>query len=119
MDLGDFSLSIVVADIDASQAFYEALGFEVIDGQFNHQETFDLPDGQDWLILEHGDTRIGLFQGMFEQNILTFHPEDVRSIQARLDAAEVPLEVRAEGEEGPASILLRDPDGNPILIDEQ
>ena len=120
MRLGAFSISLTVKDIAASKAFYEKLGFEDLGG---------VPD-QDWVILSNGQTVIGLFQGMFENNILTFNPgwdqaaqpldefEDVREIQKRLIAAGVSLDSEAdETTSGPASITLTDPDGNAILID--
>ena len=108
MDLGIFSVSLTVKDIAVSRAFYEKLGFEVIDGK---QE-------ENWLILGSGEAKIGLFQGMFDRNLLTFNPTDVRSIQAHLKAEGVELIQEAEGESGPAHITLVDPDGNPILFDQ-
>ena len=121
MDLGAFSVSLTVADLAASRAFYEALGFEYVMGD---QE-------ENWLILRNGATTIGLFQGMFEGNLLTFNPgwtpnaepldefEDVRSLQKMLKAEG--LEFLAEVDEttsGPGSFMLRDPDGNVILFDQ-
>ena len=109
MDLGKFSLSLAVKDIAASRAFYEALGFTVIDDH----------ESENWLILRAGEATLGLFAGMFEDNMLTFHPPDVRALQRRLDAAEVPLTMRAAEEgEGPAHAMLTDPDGNNILLDQ-
>ena len=119
MNLGRFSLSLSVKDIAASRAFYEKLGFEVTDGQFKHQETFEMEAGQDWLILTQGDTVIGLFQGMFENNVLTFHPTDVREVQRALK--EQGIELISEADEsttGPASAMLTDPDGNVLLLDQ-
>ena len=121
MKLGTFSLSLAVKDIAASRAFYEKLGFAVVGGA---QE-------QNWLILRSGDTTLGLFQGMFDKNCLTFNPgwnaqgetlerfDDVRAIQQHLKAQGVPLieEVEADSA-GPAHLTLVDPDGNPILIDQ-
>lgn len=121
MDLGAFSVSLTVADLAASRAFYEALGFEHVMGD----------PAQNWLILRNGTTTIGLFQGMFEGNLLTFNPgwspsaepldefEDVRSLQARFkaDGLELLGEVD-EGTSGPGSFMLRDPDGNVILFDQ-
>jgi len=121
MELGAFSNSLAVKDIDASQAFYEKLGFTVFMG-----------DGsQNWLILKNGDCAIGLFQGMFEKNILTFNPgwdsdaqplaefTDVRELQLRLEEAGVEILTRAgEDSTGPASFVIADPDGNPILVDQ-
>lgn len=121
MQLGAFSISLAVKDIAMSRAFYENLGFTVFGG---NQE-------QRWLIMKSGTTLIGLFQGMFEKNMLTFNPgwdsdakeipgfEDVRSIQARLKALGVTLDKEADAStKGPAYITLTDPDGNPILIDQ-
>lgn len=109
MDLGVFSLSLAVKDIKASRAFYEKLGFEVMDGS----------EEQNWLMMRNGETKIGLFQGMFEQNVLAFHPTDVRSIQKHLKAQGVTFTLEAdESTTGPAHATLLDPDGNPILIDQ-
>lgn len=120
MRLGAFSISLSVKDIALSRAFYEKLGFVQFGGD---QE-------QKWLILKNGDTLIGLFEGMFPKNMLTFNPgwdqdgqnlndfDDVRDIQKSLLAAGVKLDSQTEGNEGPASITLIDPDGNPILIDQ-
>ncbi|TYB83133.1 VOC family protein [Maritimibacter fusiformis] len=121
MQLGAFSVSLAVKDITASRAFYEKLGFTGAGGDA----------AQGWLILRNGTTTIGLFQGMFEDNILTFNPgwddaanplaqfEDVRDIQAHLTKAGVEVIERADPDStGPAHITLRDPDGNAILIDQ-
>ena len=122
MPLGAFSVSLSVKDIAASLAFYRKVGFEVIAGQ----------EDQNWLILRSGSTTIGLFQGMFEKNILTFNPgwaeecsplaefEDIRSIQRRLkDAGDIEFVDEAdESTLGPASFSIVDPDGNPILFDQ-
>jgi catechol 2,3-dioxygenase-like lactoylglutathione lyase family enzyme len=109
MELGTFSVSLTVRDLAVSREFYEKLGFGVIAG---HAE-------QGWLILQSGEAKIGLFQGMFDRNILTFNPADVRGIQRELLARGVELVHRAdEGTTGPAHITLVDPDGNPILIDQ-
>ncbi|WP_347861099.1 VOC family protein [Salimicrobium sp. PL1-032A] len=121
MELGAFSISLTVHDIQASQAFYKKLGFEVIGGD---------PE-QNWLILKNGNSTIGLFQGMFDKNILTFNPgwdqngkdtdsfSDVRELQKRLKKEGVPLLSETdETEVGPGSITLEDPDGNSILIDQ-
>lgn len=121
MELGAFSVSLAVQDIEASRTFYEKLGFRVFMG-----------DGsENWLILKNGDVTIGLFQGLFERNILTFNPgwdsnarkldsfTDVRELQRRLKAEGVRLEVEAdETTSGPASFVAVDPDGNPILVDQ-
>ncbi len=121
MQLGAFSISLAVKDIAASRAFYEKLGFTVFGG---NQE-------QRWLIMKSGTTVVGLFQGMFEKNMLTFNPgwnseaqtlpeyDDVRAIQKSLKGQGVRLDEEAdEATAGPAHISLTDPDGNPILIDQ-
>jgi catechol 2,3-dioxygenase-like lactoylglutathione lyase family enzyme len=109
MDLGVFSLSLTVKDMAVSRAFYEAFGFKVIDGV----------EKDNWLILQNGEAIIGLFHGMFDQNIITFHPKDVRAIQAELKAKGIVLEKEADPTTtGPEHITLTDPDGNPILIDQ-
>jgi len=121
MELGAFSISLAVKDIHASRAFYEKLGFKDFGGDIS----------QNWLIMKNGDHVIGLFQGMFEQNILTFNPgwdqnaqqldafTDVREIQRQLKAQGLALISEAdESTTGPASFMLMDPDGNPILFDQ-
>ncbi len=121
MQLGAFSISLAVKDIEASKAFYEKFGFEVAGGDAS----------QNWLILRNADHTIGLFQGMFEKNTLTFNPgwdksaeklaefTDVRELQRQVKAAGVELVMEAdEGGSGPASFMAIDPDGNPILIDQ-
>ena len=121
MELGAFSISLAVKDIHASKAFYEKLGFEAFGGDIS----------QNWLILKNGEHVIGLFQGMFEKNMLTFNPgwnqdaqnldtfTDVRELQRQLKAQGVELMAEAdESTTGPAHIMLMDPDGNPILVDQ-
>jgi catechol 2,3-dioxygenase-like lactoylglutathione lyase family enzyme len=121
MQLGAFSVSLAVKDIAASKAFYEALGFVAIGGDVS----------QNWLILGNGDATIGLFQGMFEKNILTFNPgwnakceaqsnfDDVRTIQADLKARGIKLTLETDPQaQGPAHITLTDPDGNHIMLDQ-
>lgn len=109
MDLGTFSVSLTVKDIKVSRAFYEKLGFSVIDGI----------EEQNWLILKNGEAKIGLFQGMFDKNILTFNPVDARAIQKSLKAQGVTLALEAdESTTGPAHLTLLDPDGNQILVDQ-
>jgi len=121
MHLGAFSLSLAVSDIAASAAFYAHLGFAPAGGDAGHG----------WLILRNGDTVIGLFQGMFERNMLTFNPgwtqgaapleefEDVRDMQTRLKSAGLAFLSEADPEStGPASFMLADPDGNPVLVDQ-
>ena len=121
MQLGAFSISLAVKDIQASKTFYEKLGLRSLGNS----------GADDWMILKNGDHVIGLFQDMFERNILTFNPgwdqnaqplaafTDVRELQQRLKAEGVKLVLEAdENTTGPASIMLHDPDGNPILIDQ-
>ena len=121
MELGAFSISLTVKDIVASRAFYEKFGFEDFGGDIS----------QNWLIMKNGDTVIGLFQGMFDRNILTFNPgwdsnaqklntfTDVRELQRQLKAQGVELMSEAdESTTGPASFIAVDPDGNPILVDQ-
>ncbi|MBC7813831.1 MAG: VOC family protein [Burkholderiales bacterium] len=109
MELGTFSVSLAVKDIKASRAFYEKLGFEVIDGD----------EAQNWLILRNGEAKIGLFQGMFESNVLTFNPTDVRGIQKSLKGKGIAFGMEAdEATSGPAHTTLVDPDGNAILLDQ-
>lgn len=118
MDLGSFSLSLAVKDIEASTKFYENMGFEVIDGQFNYDGEIDLEEGQYWVMMKSGEAKIGLFQGMFEENVLTWNPPDARSIQSHLKEKGVPITFEATGFEGPATVMLSDPDGNQIMLDQ-
>lgn len=120
MELGAFSISLSVSDLDASKSFYEKLGFRQTGG-----------DGTGYLIMVNGTTIVGLFHGMFEENILTFNPglaqdtsrvedfTDVREIRASLvsDGVEIATDTDPEGT-GPAHIVVVDPDGNPVLIDQ-
>lgn len=121
MQLGNFSISLTVKDINASKTFYENLGFKTVGGNLD----------QHWVVMQNGDTKIGLFQGMFEKNLLTFNPGwnsnaetlddflDVRDIQKNLQAAGIALTTTADPDStGPAHIAFLDPDGNPILIDQ-
>jgi catechol 2,3-dioxygenase-like lactoylglutathione lyase family enzyme len=121
MPLGAFSISLAVKDLAASRRFYEALGFAPFAGE----------PALGWQILKHGDTVIGLFQGMFERNMLTFNPgwdqnaqpldhfHDVRELQRHLKAQGIPFVTEAdESTTGPASFVVVDPDGNPILFDQ-
>jgi len=120
MELGAFSVSLAVKDLQASRQFYEKLGFTKFAG-----------DARNWLILKNADHVIGLFQGMFETNILTFNPgwdsnaqplgtfTDVRELQRRLRADGIQFATEAdENGTGPASFMVLDPDGNPILVDQ-
>jgi catechol 2,3-dioxygenase-like lactoylglutathione lyase family enzyme len=121
MELGAFSTSLAVKDLAVSREFYEKLGFEVVGGNAE----------QNWLILKNEGIVIGLFQGMFEKNVLTFNPgwdqvgnelgefTDVREIQRELKKSGVALDSEVdESSSGPATLMLTDPDGNPILIDQ-
>jgi lactoylglutathione lyase len=120
MQLGAFSVSLAVKDIAASRAFYEALGFAQLGGN----------QAQGWLILKNGTTLIGLFQGMFEKNTLTFNPgwdsnaqlvpgfTDVRELQRQLKEKGVAFTVEAKDGAGPAHFVVVDPDGNPVLVDQ-
>ena len=118
MNLGPFLVSLAVKDINASRTFYETFGFTVIDGAHVNKD-FPLQEGQDWLILQKDSIGIGLFQGMFNQNILTFHPEDVRGLQKHLKANGIKLDLEAdENSEGSAHAMLDDPDGNRILLEQ-
>jgi catechol 2,3-dioxygenase-like lactoylglutathione lyase family enzyme len=121
MDLGAFSISLAVSDIRASKEFYEKLGFREFGGDIS----------QKWLILKNGDHVIGLFQGMFDKNILTFNPgwdRNAQKLDGFMDVRDLQRELKANGVEfvseveenttGPASFVIVDPDGNPILVDQ-
>ncbi|MDT0540136.1 VOC family protein [Croceitalea sp. P059] len=121
MKLGVFSLSLSVKDLETSRTFYEKLGFAIFAGSIE----------QNYMIMKNGTTLIGLFQGMFENNIMTFNPgwdenaqpvkgyDDVRTIQKHLKANQIKLVSEAdENSTGPASFVIQDPDGNTILIDQ-
>ena len=121
MELGAFSISLSVKDIHVSKSFYENLGFEVFAGQIE----------KNYLIMKNGNALVGLFQGMFEQNILTFNPgwdesanksesfDDVRKIQQQLKNKNIKIEKEIdENSSGPGSFVVIDPDGNPVLIDQ-
>lgn len=121
MELGAFSISLAVKDLEASRSFYEKFGFRAFGGD----------PSQNWLIMKNGNHVIGLFQGMFDKNILTFNPgwdssaqqlatfTDVRQLQRQLKAQGVSLVSEAdEGTTGPAHFMAVDPDGNPILVDQ-
>ena len=108
MELGRFSVSLAVDDLPKSRAYYAALGFKQVAGEPEHN----------WIILQNGDAKIGLFQGMFEQNILTFNPTDVRAIEKAIVAAGYAVDKPTEPGDGPAHVTLKDPDGNQILIDQ-
>ncbi len=121
MKLGAFSMSLSVEDLLKSKEFYEKLGFSKFGGAEEHH----------YLIMKNGETIIGLFEGMFEGNILTFNPgwnqecenlntfEDVRKLHAQLSGKGIVTEQESlEGDSGPGSFVIVDPDGNPILIDQ-
>jgi lactoylglutathione lyase len=121
MELGAFSISLAVKDIKVSKDFYEKLGFKEFGGDIT----------QNWLILKNGDHIVGLFQGMFEKNMLTFNPgwnQDAKKLDTFADVREIQQHLKAQGVEitseadenttGPASLIVVDPDGNPILLDQ-
>lgn len=121
MQLGAFSISLAVKDLETSKLFYQKLGFEVFHGD----------QSQNWLIMKNGDTVIGLFQGMFPKNILTFNPgwdQDAQELDEFTDVRDLQKELREKGIEfsseadedssGPASFIIKDPDGNPIMLDQ-
>lgn len=121
MDLGAFSISLAVKDVGASKAFYEKLGFSVFGGVLE----------ENWLIMKNGTCIIGLFQGMFDKNILTFNPgwdNNAQAIDPFMDVRELQESLRKQGisflseaplnTEGPGSFIIEDPDGNPILFDQ-
>ena len=121
MELGAFSISLAVKDIEASRAFYEKFGFKVFGGDAS----------QNWLILKNGDHVIGLFQGMLEKNTLTFNPgwdSNASKLDTFTDIRELQRQLKAQGGQlltevdetttGPASFITVDPDGNPILVDQ-
>lgn len=118
MNLGPFSLSLPVKNMEESLDFYQKIGFKIIDG--GHQNE-DFPDtaNSSWRILKTGNTTIGLFHGMFNYAIMTFNPTDVRGIQKELKARGIALIKEAnEVSEGPDHIILIDPDGNQIMMDQ-
>lgn len=121
MNLGAFSISLTVKDLQVSKDFYETLGFTVFAGDFD----------KNYLIMKNGNALVGLFHGMFEKNILTFNPgwdenagkkdtfKDVREIQKHLKEKGIKLDMEVdETTSGPGSVVLTDPDGNPILLDQ-
>ena len=121
MELGAFSVSLAVQDIEASRLFYDKLGFTIFGGD----------QSQNWLILKNGDHVIGLFQGMFENNLLTFNPgwdQDAKPLASFTDIRELQRQLKGQGVSmiseadetttGPASFMIADPDGNTILVDQ-
>ena len=108
MNLGRFSVSLTVKDLQRSMEFYKMLGFEQVFGE----------PKDNWVILQSGEAKIGLFHGMFPTNLMTFNPTDARAIQAVIEKAGYPLEEKAKPGEGPTHLSLKDPDGNVILFDQ-
>ena len=120
MKLGAFSISLAVKDLAVSKQFYQKLGFEIVGGD----------ESQNWLIVRNGDNTIGLFQGMFDSNIMTFNPgwdakcnslesfDSVQDISQALESQGVELSSKPQSKSGPGSAMLVDPDGNTILIDQ-
>ncbi len=121
VQLGNFSVSLTVKDIKASKAFYEKLGFREVSGDIE----------KNWIVLQNETTKIGLFQGMFDRNMLTFNPgwnskketlkefQDVREIQRVLEERGIAFQAKADAKtDGPAYFQILDPDGNPILVDQ-
>ncbi|NMR30655.1 VOC family protein [Crystallibacter degradans] len=121
MQLGAFSISLTVKDIETSAAFYEKLGFSKHGGDIT----------QNWLILKNGEAVVGLFQGMFEKNALTFNPgwnQDAQALDSYTDVRDLQRQLKAQGTQfvseadeettGPASFIVLDPDGNPIIVDQ-
>jgi len=121
MSIGAFSISLTIKDINVSKEFYEKLGFKVFGGDIE----------QKWLIMQNGDCTIGLFEGMFEDNIMTFNPgwnnnaeevnpfTDIREIEKQLKEKGIKFDQETDkSESGPASFIISDPDGNKILVDQ-
>lgn len=120
MHLGNFSVSLTVKDIRASKDFYEKIGFAQVHGEV----------AQGWAIMKNGSAKVGLFQGMFDRNLLTFNPgwdedgnpdgisQDIRAIQSRIGKAGIDVGPAIDSAAGPANFMITDPDGNPILFDQ-
>lgn len=108
MELGRFSVSLNVKDIKVSKKFYMDLGFEVVAGV----------EEQNWLVLANGDAKVGIFQGMFDKNIMTFNPKDIKPIHKKLDELGIEYSRQMGGEDYPKMALFTDPDGNEILVDQ-
>ncbi len=117
MNLGRFSLSLPVKDMDASLDFYQKLGFKIVDGG-HMRENF--PDGETskWRIVQHESVIVGLFMGMFPNTIMTFNPTDVVGLQAKMKAEGIEFMTEAKDEDGQRHAMLTDPDGNQILLDQ-
>ncbi|MFO0631957.1 MAG: VOC family protein [Nannocystaceae bacterium] len=107
LDLGHFSISLAVRDMEAAKAFYDTLGFRRIAG-----------DGKRFVVLASGTAKIGLFHGMFEGNLITFNPPDARAIEAAMRAAGYSPDKPTEPGDGPAHFVIKDPDGNVLLVDQ-
>lgn len=107
MDLGTFSISLAVKDLSVARTFYETLGFSLVDG-----------DEQSWVMLQSGGAKVGLFQDMFESNILTFNPPNVREVERATIAAGYEPISTTEGDTGPAHFIILDPDGNTVMFDQ-
>jgi catechol 2,3-dioxygenase-like lactoylglutathione lyase family enzyme len=107
MDAGPFSISLAVKSLSTSLAFYETLGFEAFDG-----------DGSSWAMLQYGSSKIGLFEGMFEKNLITFNPPDVRAVASALVANGYEIESGSGESDGAVHFAVTDPDGNKILFDQ-
>ena len=110
MELGTFSVSLTVKDIVKSKEFYEVLGFEAYEGCGSVEDK--------WLIMKKGQCIIGLFEGMFDNNIMTFNPPDARTIEKHLLANGIEIDTQTAGDDGPAHCILKDPDGNVIMFDQ-
>lgn len=108
MELGRFSVSLNVKDIKKSKEFYLSLGFETVAGV----------EEQNWLVLQNGDAKVGIFQGMFDKNIMTFNPKDIAPIHKKLDELGVEYSRQMGGQDYPKMAMFQDPDGNNILIDQ-
>jgi catechol 2,3-dioxygenase-like lactoylglutathione lyase family enzyme len=110
--IGSYSISLNVQDISKSKVFYGKLGFSPVEGMGSVEEK--------WIILSNGETKIGLFQGMFPSNTITFNPKDGRSIYKKLkkEGIQPAFETNMDKSEGPCTFSIMDPDGNPILIDQ-
>jgi len=108
MNLGNFSISLTVKDLARSRKFYETIGFEMIAG---------VPE-ENWILLKNGNAKIGLFQGMFDENLMTFNPTDARRIESVIEKAGYQVETATTGDTGPTHFIVKDPDGNTILVDQ-
>lgn len=108
MDLGQFSTSLTVKDLAASRRFYETLGFSIECGS----------EEENWLFMASGNTRIGLFKDMFDDNILTFNPPDARMVQTAMKEAGYSAVKEADAGDGPCHVVLKDPDGNTVMLDQ-